>query len=63
MGGVLANVESGHLGVEVFELCPEPRGAPALLLECLVLGDSAAVLKAASLRGDCLAVTGSLLCQ
>ena len=56
-------MESGHLGVEVFELCPEPCGASALLLEHLVLGNSATVLGAASLHGDCLAATGSLLCQ
>ena len=42
-------MESGHFRVEVLELHPEPHGAPTLLLEHLVLGDSMAVSEAATL--------------
>ena len=41
--GFLAEVESGHFGVEVLELCPNPHWEPLLLLEHLALGDSAGV--------------------
>ena len=61
--GFLADVESGHFGVEVLELCLEPRGGPLLLLEHLALGDSTGVSKAATLCGDCLVTTSSLTCQ
>ena len=56
-------MESGCFGVEVFELRSELRGAPPLLLERLVVGDSTAVSGAAALHGDRLAAAGSLLCQ
>ena len=58
----LVDIESGHFGVEVLELCPEPRWGLLLLLECLALGDSAGAYEAAALCGDCLVTTGSLTC-
>ena len=61
--GFLADVESGHFGVEVLELHPVPHRGPLLLLERLVLGDSTDVSIAAALCEDCWAATGSLLCQ
>ena len=56
----LADVESGHFGVEVLELCPEPHGGPLLLLVHLALGDSTDVSRATALCGDCLVAAGSL---
>ena len=56
------DVESGHFRVEVLELCPEPHWGPPLLLECLALGDSPDVSRAATLCGDCLITAGSLTC-
>ena len=38
--GFLAEVESGHFGVEVLELHPELWLGPPWLLECVVLEDS-----------------------
>ena len=59
----LVEVESGHFGVEVLELCPKPCWGPLLLLECLALGDSTGVSAAITLCGDCLVTMGSLTCQ
>ena len=59
----LAEVESGHFGVEVLELCPELWWGPPLLLERLVLGDSTDGLEVAALGGDCFIASGSLACQ
>ena len=61
--GFLADVESGHFGVEVLELHLEPHWGPLLLLEHLALGDSTGVSEAAALCGDCLVATGSLTCR
>ena len=61
--GFLAEVESGHFGVEVLELCPEPHWDPHLPLKCLALVDSAGVSEAVALCGDCLVTSGSLACQ
>ena len=47
--GFLAKVESGHFGVEVLELRPNPHWGPLLLLECLALGDSTGVSEATAL--------------
>ena len=57
--GFLAEVESGHFGVEVLELHPELRWGPPLLPEYLVLGDSMDGLGVTALGGDCLVAQGS----
>ena len=59
----MADIESGHFGVEVFELRLEPHWDLLLLLEHLALGDSAGASEAATLCGDCLVTVGSLTCQ
>ena len=61
--GFLVDIESGHFGVEVLELHPEPHWGPLLLLEHLTLGDSAGVSKAATLCRDCLVASSSLTCR
>ena len=60
--GFLAEVESGHFGVEVLELRPELRWGPPFPLECLVLGDPIDGLEVAALGGDCFITSGSLAC-
>ena len=57
------DMESGHFGVEVLELHPEPRKGPSMLLEHLALGDSVDVSRAATLCGDCLVTASSLTCR
>ena len=61
--GFLAEVESGCFGVEVLELHPKLWWRSPLLLEHLVLGDSAGGSGVATLGGDCLDASGSLACQ
>ena len=61
--GFLAEVESGHFGVDVLELHPElQRGLP-LLLECLALGDSTAGFRVVALGGDRFVVLDCLACR
>ena len=60
--GFLAEVESGHFGVEVLELRPELWWGPPLLLEHLVLRDSTDRLGIITLGGGCFITSGSLAC-
>ena len=60
--GFLVDVESAHFRVDVLELHPEPQEGPSLLLECLALGDSTDISRAAALCGDCLVAASSLTC-
>ena len=61
--GFLADMELGHFGVEVLELCLEPHEGPPLLLEHLALGHSTDISRAATLCRDCLVAAGSLTCR
>ena len=61
--GFLAEVESGHFGVDVLELCPKLQWGPPLPPERLILGDSTDGLGVAALGGDRFIALGCLACR